>query len=206
MRRPKSVKSLENFGRIRLSKSFYMRDFMYSEVSNFFGEPNLPDDPDLAVESASHLCRELLEPLNSTFGRISIFSGYRSPAVNEVCNQNKLNCASNEANFAGHIFDHRDSSGSIGATASIVIPWFADQYEQGNSWQDLAWWIHDHLPHCGLQFFPALSAFNITWHENKKDKTIYSYIDPKGWLTKPGMDNYEGDHSAQYGYFPEFRE
>ena len=203
MRKPQSVKSLEDFGRVRLSKSFYMRDFLYSEISNFFGVPNIPDHPDTAIEACSHLCNELLEPLNSTFGRISIFSGYRSPAVNKMGNEKKLNCASNEANYASHIFDYKDELG-IGATVSIVIPWFADRYQDGNGmdWRALAWWIHDHLPHCGLYFFPKLAAFNITWHEVKKDKTIHSYINPKGCLTKPGMENYEGEHSNWYPDFP----
>ena len=205
MRKPQSVKSLEAFGRVRVSKSFYMRDFLYSEISNYYGIPNIPDNPEIAIEACSSLCKELLEPLNSTFGRISIFSGYRSPSVNQTGNENKLNCASNESNYAGHIFDYKDASGGIGATVSIVIPWFADQYENGKSWQDLAWWIHDCLPHCGLYFFPSLVAFNITWHETNKEKTIYSYIDPKGSLTKKGMDNYEGDHSQYYEYFPELQ-
>ena len=203
MRKPQSVKSLENLGRVRLSNSFYMRDFLYSEVSNYYGAPNIPDDPDLAIDVCSNLCKELLEPLNETFGRISIFSGYRSPSINELCNEKKLNCASNKANYASHIFDHKDSNNHKGATVSVVIPWFADKYENGTDWRALAWWIHDNLPHCGLYFFPSLSAFNITWHEENKEKTIRSYIKPKGCLTKKGMDNYEGDHSEFYEGFPE---
>ena len=205
MRKPQSVKSLETLGRVRLSQSFYMRDFLYSEISNFHGIPNIPDFPDVAIKACSSLCQELLEPLNSTFGRISIFSGYRSPSVNQFGNDNKLNCASNEANYASHIFDYQDSTGAIGATVSVVIPWFSDQYENGKSWQDLAWWIHDHLPHCGLYFFLSLAAFNITWHEKNKEKTIHSYIAPKGCLTKKGMSNYEVNHCEYYEYFPEFK-
>ncbi len=205
MRKPQSVKSLEDLGRVKLSKSFYMRDFLYSEISNFYAIPNIPDNPDIAIEACSSLCQQLLEPLNETFGRVSIFSGYRSPSVNQTGNDKKLNCASNESNYASHIFDYRDKSNSIGATASIVIPWFADQYERGRDWQALAWWIHDNLPHCGLYFFPSLAAFNITWHESNKDKTIYSYINPKGCLTKPGMDNYSGDHSEHYEGFPRLK-
>jgi len=205
VKKPRSVKSLEDFGRIRLSKSFYMRDFLYSEISNFYEVSNIPDNPDIAIAACSKLCEELLEPLNDTFGRITIFSGYRSPSVNNLCNEKKLNCASNEANFASHIFDYKDKNEHIGATVSIVIPWFADQYENGRDWRDLAWWIHDHLPHCGLYFFPKLSAFNITWHETDKEKTIRSYISPKGTLTKKGMDNYLGDHSEFYQGFPEMK-
>lgn len=130
------------------------------------------------------------------------FSGYRSPEVNQYGNDNKYNCASNKSNSAAHIFDYRDSTGGMGATVSVVIPWFVDQYEKGRSWQALAWWMHDNLPHCGLYFFPSLAAFNITWHETNKEKVIKSYIDPKGILTKPEMGNYDGDHSKLYEGFP----
>lgn len=205
MRKPQSIKSLENLGRVRLSPSFYMRDFLYSEIANFHGIPNIPDNPEIAIEACGNLCKELLEPLHATFGRASIFSGYRAPDVNQFGNENKLNCASNESNYAAHIFDYKDQEGYIGATASIVIPWFADRYENGADWRAMAWWIHDHLPHCGLYFFPSLAAFNITWHEHKKDKTISSYINPKGCLTKPGMENYDGDHGSWYEGFPELK-
>ncbi len=49
MRKPGTMMGLEELGRVRLSKSFYMRDFLYSEIANFYGIPNIPDDPDLAV-------------------------------------------------------------------------------------------------------------------------------------------------------------
>ena len=46
MKTPKSVASLENLGRVRLSKNFFFRDFLYSEVANFYGKSNIPDNPD----------------------------------------------------------------------------------------------------------------------------------------------------------------
>ena len=78
MRKPQSINALEELGRIRLSKSFFMRDFLYSEISNFYKIPNIPDDPDLAIKAGTKLCEELLEPLQETFGRIEIRSAYRS--------------------------------------------------------------------------------------------------------------------------------
>lgn len=48
-----------------------------------------------------------------------------------------------------------------------------------------------------MYFFPKLAAFNISWHERPK-KRIDSYIEPKGCLTKPGMDNFEGNHEQEY--------
>lgn len=174
-----------------------MRDFLYSEVSNFYGVPNFPEYPDVAVETGTRLCEDLLEPLWERFGAVTVVSGYRSPTLNAFCNERKLNCASNEANYAGHIWDYRDAEGYKGAVASVVVHAFADLYEQGTAWRELAWWIHDHLPYSSMCFFPKLAAFNIGWHENPK-RTISSYVEPKGTLTKPGMAHHEGRHETEY--------
>lgn len=201
MKSPNSVTSLEDLGRVRLSKTFYFRDFLYSEIANYHGMPNIPEDADLAIEAGGRLCQDLLEPLQDTFGRIAIRSAYRSPAVNDFGNRNKLNCASNEKNYAAHIWDRRDENGCMGATACIVVPWFADRYENGADWRELAWWIHDHLPYSSLYFFPKLAAFNIQWHE-RPARRIDSYIAPRGCLTRYGMENHSGEHSGWYPNFP----
>src|SRR5215467_13308905 len=70
--RSDSVRSLEELGRIRLSASFFMRDFLHSEIADFHGIPNIPDDPDLAIAAGRKLCEQLLEPLQATFGRLAI--------------------------------------------------------------------------------------------------------------------------------------
>jgi hypothetical protein len=176
--RPGSVRSLEEFGRVRLSASFFMRDFLHSEIADFHGIPNIPDDPDLAIAAGRQLCKQLLEPLQATFGRLSIRSAYRAPAVNEFGNRHGLSCASNLRNYGRHICDHRDITGAMGAMATVVVPWFADCYRDGADWRALAWWIHDHLPYSQLQFFPKLAAFNIGWHEQPR-RRIDSFIAPK---------------------------
>lgn len=179
----KSIAALEEFGRVRLSQSFFMREFLYSEIANFYGIPNVPENPDLAIEVGKRLCEELLEPLNATFGRVAIRSAYRSPTVNKFGNERKLNCSSNEKNYASHIWDRLDADGCKGATACIVVPWFAERYEQGADWRSMAYWIHDHLPFSRLQFFPRLAAFNVSWHE-RPVRSIYSYIEPRGYLLR----------------------
>ena len=111
-------------------------------------------------------------------------SGYRSEEVNGFGNRNGLNCASNEASRAGHIWDRRDpAEGCMGATACIVIPWFADRYAETGDWRPLAWFVHDRLPYSRLCFFPKLAAFNIQWHE-RPARRIDSYAAPKGCLTR----------------------
>jgi hypothetical protein len=201
MRKLQSCAALEDFGRIRLSPSFYMREFLQSEIANFYGIRNIPDDPELAIEAGRNLCHSLLEPLQATFGRIAIRSAYRSCAVNDFGNKNRLGCASNEKNFSRHIWDRRDEQGCIGAMACIVVPWFSDRFDAGADWRALAWWIHDHLPYSSLHFFPKLAAFNISWHE-RPERRIDSYISPRGCLTKPGDKNFLGDHSVWYSDFP----
>lgn len=189
---------------MRLSPSFYMRDFLHSEIAAFHGLANIPDDPDLAIAAGRRLCETLLEPLRATFGAVAVRSAYRSPEVNEFGNANGLNCASNAVSAAGHIWDRRDADGCMGATACIVLPWFADRYAAGADWRALAWWIHDHLAYSRLQFFPKLAAFNIQWHE-RPTRRIDSFIAPKGCLTRPGMANHDGGHAEWYEEFPALR-
>jgi hypothetical protein len=200
-RKPQTVRALEELGRVRLSRHFFMREFLFSEISTMSGIPNLPDDPALAIAAGSRLCEELLEPLQATFGRIALRSGYRCAAVNAYGNAHGFNCARNEADLAGHIWDRRDANGHMGATACIVVPWFLDRYDPRADWRRLAWWIHDHLPYSALQFFPKLCAFNITWHE-RPQRRIDSFIAPKGCLTRPGMAGHAGDHGNLYSGFP----
>lgn len=199
-----SYAQLEKLGRARLSPGFFMRDFLYSEIASWHQIRNVPDFPERAIESGRRLCMELLEPLQATFGRIHIRSGYRSPLVNGFGHEHGLNCATNESNFGAHIWDHPDREGHYGATACIVVPWLVDHVAGGGSWTDMAWWIHDHLDYSSLCFFPKLSAFNINWHE-KPVRRIDSYVGPLGCLTKPGMENHAGLHVHHYREFPELK-
>lgn len=211
MKKPATVQALEEFGRVRLSQNFYMREFLYSEIGNLHGIVNIPDDPDLAIEVGTRLCEDLLEPLNATFGRVAVRSSFRSVAVNgfgsklQQAGDGRYKCASNERNRAGHTWDRRDAKGRKGAMASIVIPWFADRYEKGADWRELAWWIHDHLPYHYAQFFPKLAAFNLQWRE-EPERRIDSYIAPRGCLTKPGMENHAGSHAEWYEGFPQLKQ
>lgn len=199
MRSPQSVDALENLGRVRLSRSFFMRDFLYSEIANHYGVRNVPENPDLAIQNGRRLCEELLEPLQNTFGRIAVRSAYRSPDVNALGNEKGHNCGSNEKNFAAHIWDHADAEGGMGAMACVVVPWFLDKYEAGADWRAMAYWIHNHLPYSQLQFFPKLCAFNIGWHE-RPQRSIYSYIEPTGLLLKGAPPN--SDFERFYAGFP----
>jgi len=203
MRAPRSMRSLETFGRVRLSRHFYMRDFLMSEISAFHGIPNIPDDPDLAIRHGAQLCRALLDPLEETFGRIAIRSGYRSTALNTFGNDNKLNCARSDNPMECHIWDW---PGAPVAGTSLVIPWFAEQYDKGRDWRDLAWWVHDHLPYSEMWFFPKLAAFNLVWRPEPL-RTISSYVAPRGLLLRAGEAPAEdaATRAVRYADFPPLR-
>lgn len=202
MRKTRSMWSLETLGRVRLGKHFYMREFLYSEIGNIHCIPNIPDTPDLAIARGRAFCEALLDPMEDTFGRVAVRSGYRSAELNSYGNRHKLNCARNDYPQECHIWDLPDVPV---AGASIVIPWFADQYEAGRDWRDLAWWIHDHLRYSELWFFPKLCAFNISWRPEPW-RMISSYVAPRGTLLARGAEPAEppSQRQARYVDFPEF--
>lgn len=203
MRQPRSMWSLETLGRERLSRHFWMREFLYSEIANFHEISNIPDNPDLALERGRAFALALLDPLEETFGRVFVRSGYRSARLNAYGNAHKLNCARNDYPLECHIWDLPDRPV---AGASVVIPWFAERYAQGRDWRDLAWWLHDHLAYSDIWFFPKLCAFNLAWRPEPL-RRIDSYIPPRGTLLRPGAEPNEApeDRAERYADFPVYR-
>lgn len=177
MKMPATVDQLTELGRERLSKNFYMREFLYSEISQIHGIPNIPEKPDLALAAGRQLCENVLEPIQERLGRIAIRSAYRSPAVNAkgAENGNQYRCA--KGNEADHVWDS-PLRGYLGATACIVVTSFVPYYERTKDWTALAWWIHDNVPaYADMFFFPKLCAFNIRWFADPgHKKSISSYI------------------------------
>jgi hypothetical protein len=205
-------KLLEELGRVQLSEHFFMREFLYSEISQIEKIPNIPDDPELAIAAGKHLCEKVLEPIQAALGRISIRSGFRSCMINAkgAENKNQYNCAENEKNYARHIWDRKDKDDYMGATACIVVTSFISYYKRTKDWTALAWWIHDHIKdYAEMEFFAGdYAAFNITWSDNPDTlQNIYSYVENphtgkhSGYMTKPGMENFEGSHEPYYREF-----
>lgn len=179
----KVLAALEDLGRVRLSKHYFMRDFLYSEVAVAHGIANVPDDAELAIKAGRGLCENLLEPLRSVFGHVTIRSAFRSANVNGFCAKHGMGCAANEANFAHHIWDHRDAAGRIGATACIVIPWFVDwleKHKEDHDWRALAWFIHDNLHYSKMVFFKKNAAVNLTWRCREPKREIRRMWGRKG--------------------------
>lgn len=201
-----NVDDLNEYGRTRLSKNFFMREMLYSEVSNVHGVPNIPDDPELAVEVGRRFASEILEPLQDKFGKVGIRSAYRSSRLNAFCNERyeagdkACWCTDNDMNAARHIWDRRDAAGNLGATATLFIPAYLEYYDTCGDCRPLAWWIRDNLPaYAEVFFFGPLCAFNIRWYEGSTNKAIW-LLDPprRELLTRSGEPDFEGDHSRFY--------
>ncbi len=170
---PSTYPGLDALGRIPLSNSFHMREFLYSEIAAHYGIRNVPTDVKRAVASGRELCQRLLEPLQEAFGRIHVRSGYRSHEVNQM-GHGKHNCSLD--NDGAHTWDVASTTGNgIGAMACISIPRLSKLVLSSEAeYQAIAWWIYDHLPDwSSVEFFAAPPkiafadevAFNIGWHE-----------------------------------------
>jgi hypothetical protein len=195
------MRSLEALGRVQLSRTLFMRDFLFSEIAAVQRISNVPSEPDIAVAAGRELCVQLLEPLQATFGRLSIRSAYRSSEVNAAGHVHKLGWASNDYERARHIWDRLDGAAMMGAKVVVVVPWLIDRSAEKQNWQSMAWWIHDHLPYSEVDFFPQLGVFDIAWHQAPK-RTIQSVTDNGSYLIRPGDDTHGNDHRQAYIGFP----
>lgn len=215
MKRPETVSALTELGRVRLSEHFFMREMLYSEVANFHGMPNIPDDSALAIEVGRQLCTQILEPLHRTFGHVSVRSAFRSGEVNGYCNRRHEEtggrdagyyCSDNAYSAARHIWDRRDARGYMGGTVSVVIPWYLPHFERTGDPLPLAWWIRDHIgAYAEMMFFPWLCAFNIRWYEGPSQKAIILDDGQEDrLLCDATMADWGDDRSPLYAGFPAF--
>lgn len=157
----------DRLGRVRLSQNFIMRQFLLSEIALAYGIVNLPDDETRAIHAGTKLCERILEPIVGLFGPIIIRSGFRSATLNAFGHQHSLACASNEKNFARHIWDHPDKEGRVGASACISIPAFNAGQTELTTRDELAVFLKDRTPCDHITFFKRDNAFNIGWKEPK---------------------------------------
>lgn len=180
-----TFRSLEALGRVKLSRHFCMRQFLYSEIAVAYGLRNVPDDPNLAIAAGRKLCTEVLEPIVELFGPIIIRSAYRSSEVNHFGHQRRLRCASNARNHAYHIWDRLDADGRMGAAACIHIPSAAD-CDTPEQRPELAQFLHDRLPYHRMVFFRSPATLNIGWHEAPR-REAYTYSPKPGWLIRDDL-------------------
>src|SRR5262249_3231532 len=107
LKAPKSVRAAEEFSRTRLSQSFFMRDFLFSEIAASEVCPYSRNGRGCGSGGGCGLCKNLRAPLKAGLGRIAIRSASRSPGVNVLGCRPRLGGASKERNGARHTWDRR---------------------------------------------------------------------------------------------------
>lgn len=85
MARAVCSEDLDAFSRIRLSRHFLMRDFLYSATATARGISNIPENPKQVVLAGRALCSRVLEPMWATFGPLAITFGYQCRQALECC-------------------------------------------------------------------------------------------------------------------------
>ncbi|MFY0691484.1 MAG: hypothetical protein JXR14_06110 [Paracoccaceae bacterium] len=198
-----ALQAHQDLGQIQLSESFYMRDFLASNIADFFGLPNIPENPDLAIRAAARLSQDLLEPLQARHGTITIRAAYRSPLVHGFrekyieSHPDGCPCAADAAQSRAMIWDKPGDNGALEAGVCITLPALSSRLAGGDDWRSLAWWIHDNLDYSSQVFFDGGEAFFLSWSEDPA-RVIESRLEPVGILTRPGMANHAIDHSGWY--------
>ena len=157
-----NLQDLEDFGRIRLSKSFLVRDFLYSEAADYFGMSNMPQKPDLMVTTGRELCRRILEPLTATFGPLHIRTGYLADEI----------CAITDQPNDPFQWDRAENGVGIGAGAEIVIPGLPEQLINQGAWRSMAYWFSEKLPIHQAIFSLERCTITVSWN-SRPERAVY---------------------------------
>lgn len=81
----------EDLARVRLSKNFILRDFLFSTEAAVLGLSNLPEDNEMVIRAGKALCEKVLEPILAQFGQFAITFGYQCrEAIEYGINPDKL--------------------------------------------------------------------------------------------------------------------
>ena len=157
-----NLQDLEDFGRIRLSKSFLVRDFLYSEAADYFGMSNLPQKPDLMITTGRELCRRILEPLTATFGPLHIHTGYLADEI----------CAITDQPSDPFQWDRTEDNDGIGAGAEIFIPGLPEQLINQGAWRSIACWVSEKLPIHQAVFNLERRTITVSWN-SRPGRAVY---------------------------------
>jgi len=86
MKSIKTFAQLEDFGRVRLSKNFFMREFLHSEISQIERVPNIPENPDVPLFqiNGEHLRPDMLK-LQKKYSLIKMSSSNHIGRYYHVC-------------------------------------------------------------------------------------------------------------------------
>lgn len=109
----------DQLARIRLSKNFILRDFLFCAASAARGLSNFPEHPGAVVEAARTLCERVLEPTLEHFGRFAITYGYQSRESmdRDLAQNGRLTCPHSSS---PHHFDRGTFGDQVYARVDIL--------------------------------------------------------------------------------------
>ena len=73
-----TAEQYEALARVRLSKHYILRDFLFSTECAARGLTNFPEDPDMVIRAAKAMCEKVLEPIEAQWGRCAITFAHQS--------------------------------------------------------------------------------------------------------------------------------
>lgn len=198
VRQPKSIKALkeayEGLSRIRLSKNFILRDFLFSTASSSLRVTNYPEHPELVIAAGKALCDQLLEPILQRFGRFAITFGYQSREGAEADDPTLSPTAS-----CPHVWDRKSWGDEVYARVDI-LPFCV---EDGDiSKEAFARWIMHNLDVDLLMQWTRSNVFCLTISPRPR-RVWLEWGNPS--LGQPRQTRYMGAHYWQrvYPYLPE---
>lgn len=128
--------------RKRLSRNFYLDEFLNSQLAIRYGIDMSLDEDSMIAFRLMHLALTVLQPLRDHFGLpVTITSGYRPAALNR-----KIKGAKNSAHLYGYAADIRVA----GKTSLEVAQWIADNIDDFDQVIN----EHDSWVHVAIKILP----------------------------------------------------
>jgi hypothetical protein len=108
----------EALSRVRLSKNFILRPFLFSTEAAALGLSNYPDRPDLVIAAGRALCNKILEPVLEQFGNFAITFGHQ---CHQAIETGKLKSRkSNPRSSSPHQWDRQTFGDEVYARVDIL--------------------------------------------------------------------------------------
>lgn len=148
----------EALARVRLSKHYILRDFLFSTECAARGLTNYPEDPDMVIRAGKALCEKVLEPIRERWGHVFITFGHQSREGIEW-GWSKARREANRHSSSPHQFDRRTFGNLVYARCDVLPICVEDgklsKYEFGR-------WVMSNLDVCLLMQWRRSNVCCIT--------------------------------------------
>ena len=148
----------EALARVRLSKHYILRDFLFSTECAARGLTNYPEDPDMVIRAGKALCEKVLEPIRERWGHAFLTFGYQSREGIEW-GWSKVRREANRNSSSPHQFDRHTFGDAVYARCDVLPICVEDgklsKYEFGR-------WIMSNLDVCLLMQWRRSNVSCIT--------------------------------------------